>query len=197
MTTDHHTQIAAGAALDAVTFNNPLGQLDAAITAYNTGAGTTFPSTPSAGQFYFRTDLGLWCYWNGTYWLMVNEYPVYLARVTGQSTTASVAATAVSQTWRPYITRCALNIIVATTNTGSAYWKIHFRGMNQADSSGDDLYTPSTAAIAADTYTHFNSAVNRISTVNPVARFDWYAEKVGTPGNAQFEAVLNFRFVIP
>jgi hypothetical protein len=37
MSTNHHTDIAVGAAADAATFNTPLGQLDAAIAALVTG----------------------------------------------------------------------------------------------------------------------------------------------------------------
>lgn len=49
----------------------------AATEPYQTltvGYGTTFPVSPNAGDRFFRTDLGMEFFWNGTYWLSTTLY---------------------------------------------------------------------------------------------------------------------------
>lgn len=154
--------------------------------------GSSFPGSPSSGDVFFRTDIGWHFFWNGTYWLTTFEL---LASIPYRfySSTQTLESFAVRQDYRPYITRCVINALVQTTNNGSNYWYMACRAINQAYNSSDDLYVPTTSSISPDVRTHFYSQVNRLSTHNPLADFDWALTKSGSPGNIAFNSTIYYR----
>jgi hypothetical protein len=106
--------MAAGAALSSI---------NSAI-AWN--SGTAFP-TATAGDRYWRSDLGLECYYDGTRWLTVDE------KIMGASVNNVLLGGAANTVGFPayiplgdhdwWITRAFFMTYVATTNDGTRYWK--------------------------------------------------------------------------
>lgn len=48
------------------------------LSSSGIASGTSFPGSPSTNERFFRTDLGLDFYYDGTRWLSVNEYHLSL-----------------------------------------------------------------------------------------------------------------------
>lgn len=70
-------------------------------TVSGIASGTSMPGTPAANDRFFRTDLGLLCYYDGTRWLTLNEYSVNSE--TGTEATSGWAA--VKTGFDKYVTR--------------------------------------------------------------------------------------------
>lgn len=163
-------------------------------------SSSSFPASPSTGQLFFRSDLGLLCFWNGTYWLTVTEYSAEFARIQNISATTTYPSINLSEEFRPFITKICGNANTQTTLNSTNYWNISFRTLNQAYSVADVLWAPDLTpaggwTIGVDRY--FANGINRISSNNPAARLDIVVTKVGNPGVFSYEATIFYRFIIP
>ena len=171
------------------------GTLDSWVT---TAASSDFPVSPSAGDQYFRTDLGLDCYYDGTRWLTKNEY----AENTFESDTDGLlydstgstyyvgAGIVLSVTYPVYITRVASIIFVTDTNDGSNYWNLLLYGYQQNYAGGTLFATISTATITVseETASEVAASTNLHGTDNKI--FKLKLTRSGSPGNIYIESAL-------
>ena len=97
----------------------PLGAAGSGVSS-----GTSNPGSPVSGDLYFRTDLGLLIYYDGTRWLTVNEYsvtvPVY-ETVAPYTATASLFVTTDNATYEQWITRLVATTILTNGTTSANY----------------------------------------------------------------------------
>lgn len=99
-----------------------------------TSSGTAFPANPSTNLRFFRTDVGLDCYYDGTRWLTTGEYTLTLyERATLGSSVAHDFV--VRDNYTPYYTRVLMTTSVATTNNSTNYWSVFVQGLNLAISA--------------------------------------------------------------
>ena len=150
----------------------PLGQGD------GIDEGTSFPSSPTTGDLFRRTDLERHVYrYNGTLWLTERTFWWQGVGMNGH-TTSPYDSHLPGQSPFPqpengyYLDRFSGNAYVATTNNGSHYWKY----------VGPDFATVAmtTAAIAPNAYTRLDSdAAAGLYTIES-CRIRY--EKVGSPG---------------
>jgi hypothetical protein len=93
--------------------------------------GTSFPGTPAEDDLFYRTDLNLFCFYDGTRWLTVNQYVIPLTNSSQFSTgktlsTASMmtGVAALAPTYDFWMETFYWSSQVITTNNGTNYWDV-------------------------------------------------------------------------
>lgn len=126
-------------------------------------SGTSMPANKATGDRYWRTDLGLEFYWDGTRWLSTTLYisniPQYIENTNVQPFSTSPAyplrAVAISDLYDMYIIDFRSTIRVNTTNNGTNYWTCTLENypaatalasFNTSAKSADTIYRVTTAA---------------------------------------------------
>lgn len=169
------------------------------VLGWTTGtlSGTANPPAPVVGQTFFRSDLGWWIYWNGTYWLTAHEYSSELHRG-GYAVTTDLLQAALRTDYKPFFTRVAGSVLVATTLTASDYWIVYWMCRSVGEAQADWLHNPDIkpAMYAAGTWYHIEAAVNRASTLASPAKLAWYVQRVGNPGVISVEQVTFYRLIV-
>jgi hypothetical protein len=159
-------------------------------------SGTAFPASPIAGDLFFRTDLGLQCYYDGTRWLTVQEYFYTAPTITFGSTT-NVYRARIRTNYAIYITRLCLTTMVLTTNDASNYWQVTMRSINSVISAVSNLCT--AVSTAGDTVSAIvNKEPVTISNATPAnyGIFDLSTNKTGSPGTLQVWESVYYRYII-
>ena len=91
------------------------------------GSGNAFPSSPVTYDQWFRTDYGMWFFYDGTRWLSNAEYcipiDVSAADISVNTYLRGVPAAPVAAGTFRY-TRLAVSLVVRTTHTSTKYWTI-------------------------------------------------------------------------
>ncbi len=154
--------------------------------------GTTFPTGIAAGDTFFRTDLMMWCVYDGTRWLTAHEYTagIYL-QATGAN---SVAVHELRQDYAPYVMRVAIGYQVITTNNGTNYWTIAVSSVNAAYSASTSLRSITTAAVAANSWNNSDAAVGLAPADR--ARFQIVLTQTMLPGLITAIATITYRLII-
>jgi hypothetical protein len=165
-------------------------------------AGTSNPGSPSSGDQFFRTDLGLYIYYDGTRWLTTTLYHVPIPW-SGQATQLPIVVGSNSHrmvfSYTPdydiYIINCAVIYRVDTTNTGSAFWTFDVQRQN----AGTSLGTVTSAAASPDVRTRGTITIGAVMDVSDVnyQALQTQESKTGSPGGLNFlEYTLTYRLIV-
>jgi hypothetical protein len=130
----------------------------------STASGTSFPTSPDTGEQFFRTDLGWLCYYDGTRWLTVEEFPDFHSSIAAATTEGSKSATRIRTDYAPWFTRLAVTTLVATTNNAANYWTIKINSHTKVSGASIAILTFNTSADSADANTDHEQDV---TTNNP------------------------------
>lgn len=162
------------------------------------GAGDTFPVSPVVGQRFFRTDLGLDCYWNGTYWLTVQLYEMGVSGTDTLFPTAgspiTTARFAIRQDYQLWVEKIRVVTFVSTGNTGAVYWSLEASRRNAANTS----VSLGTVTTQSDTNANWVSKTITINAALAVGtlQVQIVATKVGAPGTLYAPASLGYRLIV-
>lgn len=155
-------------------------------------AGTAFPGSPTAGDRFWRTDLGFDCYYDGARWLSSHEYTAefqpWEASPPYGATVNALISPAHSDYPSIYITRAWWLAYVFVVNNVSNYWVVNM----QRD--GGNVWSVSSASYAANSVIAVSTALNMVN--NPSSFFMWNLAKFGSPGNMQFSGTFRYRLVL-
>lgn len=163
--------------------------------------GTAFPASPATGQQFFRTDLGLDCYYDGTRWLTKTLYEQELSVAPVlQPYSANSSGALKASLWNGLYDIWAINwqsiTYVATTNTGSAYWTCElFKETIEAAYSSASLGSFNTSADAADRVEAHTVAVNALLGTG-YGSLTVTIAKTSTPGTLVLLGKLTYRLVV-
>ncbi len=120
-------------------------------------AGTAFPGSPSANDFFYRTDLGVMCqYVSGAGWLGPRLSQSLIGSANSGGVEAAYTATTLIGRFAPlsphnyWIEDVTWSYYVATTNNALNFWTFRF-GVENTGGGGAGLCDISSSAIAADT----------------------------------------------
>lgn len=161
-------------------------------------AGTSFPGSKATGDRYWRTDLGLEFYWDGTRWVTTT---LFEAPITPTSMTALVATTTLAayQALDNPLSYWVESFFVAT-NVGSGtpstqYWTI---GLYKSTAAAATTLLGSGVSTQNDTYAQWNIKRETIGaavdpSAHPLLRVD--VTKVSTPGLLTWRPGYRFRLI--
>ena len=163
-------------------------------------AGTSFPASKATGDRYFRTDLGMEFYWDGTRWASVIESSLAGSSRTAVGTGFTATQANVANFTVPgvdcYLTTCRVVTYVASANTGSAYWTIDLSKL-ATNNTPSSLGTTSTGTTPDSNTTWtphvitINAAVN--AATNPALVLG--VTKTSTPGGLILSWDLRYRII--
>jgi len=168
-------------------------------------SGTSNP-TGATGDRYWRTDLGLEIYYDGTRWLTTNLYTLDLVGpFDGQATAAAngwpvAAANSPINIGRKSIWHSDFALWLVTlygesytnaTNDGSNYWTLSVSGAVTTTAYG----SINTSADTAATHTGHKAALNVAAGATERA-INTLLTKTGNPGTTYFPALLTYRLIV-
>jgi hypothetical protein len=162
--------------------------------------GTSFPAGPATNDKFYRTDLNLLCYYDGTQWLTVQEYEV--SGIVGSAVLLPASVTApgllrwpVRQDFRLYLCRLSIQTFVGSPNTGSANWTVALIGYNASLSVVATYATLSTSGNAADNWVGNDQIINT-AVGSTVKEMQLNITKVGSPGLIYPVAGIVYRLIV-
>jgi hypothetical protein len=174
----------------------PIGAVGGAVSRLNGvvawNSGTSNP-TGATGDRYWRSDLGLEIFYDGTRWLCVCQHILDMPIYTPQPYSATFsAAQAVAPTHDRDIrvTKWRISMRPNTTNTGAAFWTA------ELFQNSTSITTVNTSAATVDVVTRFTADVNA-NYSSTVVRFQVNVSKTGAPG--VLDAVMSslyYRFIV-
>ena len=164
-------------------------------------AGTTIakgaanPGAPALNDLFYRTDLGLLIYYDGTRWLTVNEYGWIAASPMGVTVTSTeISRFPIDSDYNTYLTRLAASTDVATTNTGANYWTINLYGVTAAGAFVL-IVAFNTAADTADVWARHPQVINALCNTTYL-HLSVLVNKTGAPGVLYSSLNMGYRKII-
>lgn len=169
-------------------------------------AGTSFPASKATNDRYWRTDLGMEGYWDGTRWLSSTLYTLDLVGPFDGQTTAVQNGWPVASgnspinigrksIWHSDYALWLVNLygdsFTSATNNGSNYWTLSISGAVTTTAYG----SINTSADTASTHTGHVAAINAAAGSTERA-INTLLTKTGTPGTTFFPALLTYRLIL-
>jgi hypothetical protein len=160
-------------------------------------SGTAFPGSPPTNLVFYRSDLGLLCYYDGTRWLTVHEYYVPIILRQTFTLTNSLVEQVIRTDYAPYFTRSVTLTNVAAPNSGAAYWTFTSAGINTARSASTTIETWNTSGDTAAVETLRDNAPNTSATIANRTLIRGVVQiTAGAPGAITIAHALYFRLII-
>lgn len=174
------------------------GSAGGALTIINSAvawnSGTSFPGSKATGDRYWRTDLALECYWDGTRWLTTTLFRMDMDQANGISANTVVARATPHHTTYDLWLETFLTSTLPSTIDGSNYWTIALRKIT-ATISVSTVVTFNTNADTTDNYTTRATAIGAaLGTTNKV--LDVLASKVLSPGALSMGSAVLYRLIV-
>ncbi len=163
-------------------------------------SGTSNPGSPATNDIFYRTDLGLLIYYDGTRWLTVAEYSMHLSSGLSAGSGFVINSgevggfTSVRRDFGVYLTRFTCHSRVITTNTGSAYWTVVLQWISSAVAL-TTLVTFNTSADAANTIVDHSANINAVLN-SGAYQLITIGTKTGAPGSLNVPAIVLYRLVV-
>jgi hypothetical protein len=161
-------------------------------------SGTSFP-TAATGDRYWRTDLRMEFFYDGTRWVTTHLYetPVGVggslsSAITGTPT--NVGRMAPDPDFDLWVEDFVTDMFVATTNSGSAYWSAVLNKVD-ASNSATAIGTGDTSAGSANTWYNAAVAVDAVVDRSTSKHFTVIASKTGSPGALTFAFSVKYRLI--
>jgi hypothetical protein len=168
-----------------------VGRINGAV-AWN--GGTSFPGSKATGDRFWRSDLSMEFYWDGTRWLSSQ-----LFIMSAMSAPTALPITANTGFWLSSFGQSTNSIYVVdfrgatyvvTTNTGSLFWTVRLADIGST-TVGSATFT--TAADTPDVLTSHIVAVNTVVTTPSL--FQIVTTKTSTPGNMYLAMFATYRII--
>jgi hypothetical protein len=164
--------------------------------------GSSFPASPTTNDSYFRTDLGLWFYYDGTRWLSSDVFTAFsdnsmtnlTASTTDVSRMAPLPLLGGTDAWL-VAADIGYQVTAGTALSGSHKWVVDWKTATTDAFSTTTLYTKTIDSGAEGTWRRDAPAAIGALLSNPNTFFLHAATKTGTPGNLYFYAAYTYRVV--
>jgi hypothetical protein len=180
-------RLAAGAAGGVLAMGN---------SAVIWNAGTSFPASKATGDRYWRTDLGLEFYWDGTRWVSTTEYLLPLTNIAAampfsSSTDALYSPVpTIGNTRDIWMVSFEWAAQQAPTLDGSNYWTITLRKTE----SWTTIVAPTTAGLTQSVWGHVSTSIGA-ALGTATAGLSVYAVKTNSAGNLYIVGALRYRVI--
>lgn len=147
-------------------------------------AGTSFPGSPTTNDFFYRTDLGLLCRYDGTRWLselVLLPMHNYLGTPPYSTTTEALAGSVPGGFSGFIVQRWDLGFFIGSGNDVNNYWTVRLRRLT-AGISVDTIKDLSTQSLSNNVWQKLVGSSG--FTNNPLNASDIWAQVYVTPTNA-------------
>lgn len=174
---------------------NPVVSASGAGGGYD--EGTSFPVTPASGDKFYRTDLNLLCFYDGTRWLTVTLYETSVAggdAIPISTSNFQSARFPVRSDFGIYLERWVAATYVATTNNGSNYWTNALQWNTQGNVSTTLASFNTSADTVANNMRH-EATVNTVIDSTAVT-LGVRVTKTGSPGAIYGLNTLVYRLIV-
>jgi hypothetical protein len=158
-------------------------------------AGTSFPGSKATGDRYWRTDLGLECYWDGTRWVSTTLYTATLQTFGVLQPIATdngngPAAGLWGAKYDIWLVDWIQAVLVQTTNDAGNYWTIYLW-----DNLGNVLASFNTTGYTAGTYGSTTTALNA-ALASGRKSLQLSLNKTSTPGTIFVPGIVTYRLIV-
>lgn len=192
----YQAELISGSNIKTINGNSLLGAGNLSISG-GISSGTAFPSGPTSGQTYFRTDLGWLCFYDGTRWLTCQEFQADFANQQAfqpYTATGSFGAVPVRRDYQMYLTRLFGTYYVGGANGSFDYWSLIFVWGNSA-SSETTIASTSSSSVSGSVNIEWSLSVN-----SPLSSSSYYLAinriKTGTPGGLYGSFAIAYRLIV-
>lgn len=150
------------------------------------GYGSSFPGSPSSGDRYFRSDLNMEFFYNGTRWLSSQLFFNHIAHEDGTNPRTITLAYA-SRIGNPHrgvhdlwIEKAIVHAFQTSATTASNYYSIAvIKTRTVADGGDTTIATVSTQSLAQNDWILLSTTINALAGIN-TAGFAFSATRTGT-----------------
>ena len=172
-----------------------------APTPTGMAAGTSFPGGPSSGDLFYRSDLHLQFFYDGTRWLSLSQYTMALSRA--GDATEPATATKNAGYWEPlletiYIEAVYVGFYVAggaSALSGSHKWVLTLTVWDSAGSQGAAIATINIDSGSSSVFRALSATSVNTATLASDTLVSTNITKTGSPGNLYAKARLVYRLI--
>jgi hypothetical protein len=143
--------------VDTTDPKNPVVAVSGTFTGSGYPEGPSFPASPALNDKFYRNDLNLLCYYDGTRWLTVQEYQLAGVQTDATSGLSLVLRWPVRSDEQLYLTRWA----VATFAVSVSATNVALAARNAANSS-TTLSSFSTSGDPANNWVNHDQPINSV-----------------------------------
>lgn len=158
------------------------------------------PGGLQTDDWCIRTDLDLPCFYDGARWLSYEIFSSSGMLTLATTTSGTQALLRVNRTdYALYITRVVVLARVNTTNNGSNFWTMATRGLDAALATNSVIYSSTTAAYTAGTFTALEVAAGAGGFTATPTQYQWFdlaLTKTGAPGSIDVASTVYYRQII-
>lgn len=164
------------------------------IAAGGTGSGTAFPGSPATGTRFYRSDLSMEFFYDGTRWLSTTLYSQPLQLADALLPAAANASLLRGSTWHNdydlWLVSYHAFTFVVTTNDGTKFWTIALK----RQPTNNNITSFTTAADTASTHTGHKGTIAALLGTGEV-EMEATVTKTSTPGNLYLTMNVDYRIV--
>lgn len=159
--------------------------------------GSSFPGGARSGDRFFRTDLGWWCYYDGTRWLTEHELTVRDNQVFLSSDSSETFF--LRDDYDAYFMAISTATYASATHDATNYWTITIEtdGLTQ-DGTWTTVYSFNTSTDNNDQWIQRDirggSLTNRTVSTDKLIRFSY--TKTNSPGNLWCRPVAHYQLIV-
>lgn len=188
---------------DATKYLNGTGAWSVPSGGSGITAGTAFPGSPSTNDLYFRTDLGLLCYYTGSSWMTVQISSQTLVPDSAMPLTATgqLRAPVAQFTYSMYVLDWTSFVYPTTTQSGSNYWALQLNstlhGATTATALGSATDTKTdTANVFSQRGVSGVNATVAVSGGSKQSELELVVTKNGTPTSIYIACQVRYRLIV-
>lgn len=167
--------------------------------------GTSFPASPSTNDLYYRTDLGMLFYYDGSRWLCTCLHTMPLEHRAGVTDPITATTAAYKRSGTPYLTAAGIyitdwvsNFYVAgggTALSGSHKWAVDFNGTGIDGGGGATFVSQTINSGSSGQHRRAVVAVNQVVDLDSHSAYEMDATKTGTPGGLYLWPQIHYRHI--
>lgn len=158
-------------------------------------SGTSFPGSPTTDDLFYRTDLDLLFFYDGTRWLSSTLYREPMGQAVAAAASFSFYHPMWDSTYDLYVTQVDLLMLISGTVSGTQYWTAQLARVDGSNAATNIGSLQSMVSLTAGIWYRLPIVLNAVYTQSAVSLFQTIFSKVSTAGNLYADAAIRFRLV--
>lgn len=187
--------------IDSIPYVGDGGAMDLKLDRLTCAMGTAFPTGAQrrTGELFYRTDIGLLCFWSGSLWLSIQHFEMRLDWNSLSGTDQFVRTVGMfNRTYPPYIGRVQVYGVFAAPQDANNLWYIVPRLCNAANTSTTDIGTYYTSTVTPGVGSILTFSITTRTHATNYHLLDIFFGKTGSPGALTLgHLYVTYRLIIP